>query len=160
MRHPGFVRRAGRVLVLAAAAAWTAAAGALDQDAVELQVHAIRATTKNTEISKELKEIADQLKKTFKYTGYKLEKTAGGKTEIDKAWSGDLAGGYRVEVTPTERKDTQAQLRVSIFRKVDGRERKEATQTFRVERGKFQLIGGDKFKLDGGDDLIIAVGWR
>jgi hypothetical protein len=154
------LRLTGRVLVLAAVAAWTRTSAALDAEQVELQVHAIRATTKNNEISKELKEIAEQLKKTFKYTGYKLEKTSGGKTEVDKAWSGDLTGRYRVEVTPTERRDSQAQLRVVIFRTVDGKERKEATQTFRVERGKFQLIGGDKFKLEGGDDLIIAVGWR
>lgn len=159
MRHPS-CRLIGRVLPLVLLAAWCGTAAALDKDEVELQVHAIRATTKNNDISKELKEIADQLKKTFKYTGYKLEKTATGKTELKKAWSSDLPSDYRVEVTPIERKERLAQLRVDIVRKVDGKERKEATQTFRVERGKFQLIGGDKFKLDGGDDLIIAVGWR
>ena len=49
-----------------------------DKKSTDIQVWAIRATTKNKDISPELKRIAEELKKQFKFTGFKLEKSATG----------------------------------------------------------------------------------
>ena len=71
-----------------------------DKKSADIQVWAIRATTKNKDISPELKRIAEKLKKQFKFTGFKLEKNATGTAEIGKAYSTPLIGGYPASVTP------------------------------------------------------------
>ena len=126
-----------------------------EKKTVDIQVLAIRATTKNKDISPELKGIADVLKKQFKFTGFKLEKKeTGSKTPIGKAYNLALPGGYQINVTPKSSDGKKVELQVEVLK---GKERK-LNATYTLEAGKFQLQGG--WDLDGGDALIVAVSGR
>lgn len=144
-------------LALAAGLVGAACGAADDKDekkSAEIQVWAIRATTKNKDISPELKGIADALKKQFKYTGFKLEQRATGKADIGKAFNTPLVGTYQANVTPKKNDGKKVQMQVEVLK---GKESKyNATVT--LDAGKFQLQGG--WDLDGGDVLIVAVSGR
>ena len=118
---------------------------------VDIQVWSIRATTKNKEISPELKELAEKLKKDFKFTGFKLEAKATGSANIGKAYNTSLPGGYQANVTPKALDGKKVQLTVEVLK---GKDRKVNT-TITITAGQFQLFGG--LSLDGGDQLILAV---
>lgn len=120
----------------------------------DIQVLAIRATNKNTEISPELKEIADELKKQFKFTGFKLEKRATGSAGIDEAFKTPLFEGWEARVTPKENDTKRVKLQIEIAKGKD----KPDSATVTVPLGKFQLMGGQK--LENGDSLIVAVAGR
>lgn len=141
-------------LAVVAACVRSAAGAADDKKSADIQVWAIRATTKNKEISPELKDIADTLKKQFKYTGFKLEKRATGKADIDKPFSTSLVGSYQARITPRKNDGRKIQMHVEVLK---GKESKyNATVT--LDAGKFQLQGG--WELEGGDVLIVAVSGR
>lgn len=121
---------------------------------VDVQVRAIRATTKNAEISPELKNMAEQLKRQFRFTGFKLQKQASGKAPVGEAFATPLAGQYQARITPQKRDGERVQLEVEILQ---GEQRKlKANVT--VPAGQYQLFGG--LALDGGDQLIVAVSAR
>ena len=146
---PGWRPRVTVVLLLSVTG--TAICLAQEQKPADIQVWAIRATTKNKEISKELRQIADELKKSFKFTGFKLEDKSTGSAAIGKAYSVDLPGGYQAKITPESRDGKKVKLKVEVTK---GRKRVSSV-TYTVEAGKFQLLGG--WPLDGGDSLILAV---
>ncbi|MGE0481277.1 MAG: hypothetical protein AB7Q17_12475 [Phycisphaerae bacterium] len=127
---------------------------------VEVRVLAIRATTKNTDVSPQLKPLIDELRKSFKFTGYKLERDGNCKAAAGTGCAVDLLQDYRVEVTPRERKKESVCVRVVISKRIDGKDREFQSAGFTIAPGKFQLIGGPKFTLDGSDVLIIGVGAR
>jgi hypothetical protein len=134
-----------------AAPVWTLA----DDQPIDLEIWTIRATTKDDTISKELKEIAERLKKDFKYKGFKLEKKSPGRVALNKSFSTDLIGGYKATVTPTSRTDKEIQLKIEITQKVRKEEKKRYSGSPKFELGKLLPIGG--FDLDDGDKLIVAV---
>jgi hypothetical protein len=123
------------------------------QKTVELQVWGIRATTKNKDISVDLKDMADKLK-DFKYTGFKLEQRRPGSAALGKTQAFSLVGNYQVKVTPQKVEDKRVTLRIEV---TQGKESKLST-TVTVDAGKYQLQGG--WPLDGGDALIVAVSAR
>jgi hypothetical protein len=127
---------------------------AQERKSADIQVWAIRATTKNKEISPELRDLAEKLKKEFKFTGFKLEQRSSGNAAIGKAYSTSLPGGYRANVTPKSNDGRRVQLQVEVFH---GKDRK-LNATVTVRSGQFQLFGG--LSLDGGDQLILAVSGR
>ncbi len=120
----------------------------------EIQVLAIRATNKNTEISPELREIADELKRQFKFTGFKLERRATGSVGIDEAFRTPLLEGWEARVTPKENDTKRVKLQIEIAK---GNEKPDSA-TVTVPLGKFQLMGGQR--LENGDSLIVAVAGR
>jgi hypothetical protein len=122
-----------------------------ERKSTDIQVWAIRATTKNKEISKELRELADKLKKDFKFTGFKLEQKASGSAALDKAYNATLTGGYQANVTPKSIDGKQVKLQVQVLKGKDSK----LNTTVTVKAGQFQLLGG--MSLDGGDQLIVAV---
>jgi len=122
-----------------------------ERKSTDIQVWAIRATTKNKEISKELRELADKLKRDFKFTGFKLEQRASGSAAIGKAYSTSLTGGYQANVTPKSNDGKQVKLQVEVLKGKDSK----LNTTVTVKAGQFQLLGG--MSLDGGDQLIVAV---
>lgn len=124
-------------------------------ETVELQILVIRATTSNTDISPELKGIAEQLKKQFKYTGYKLEKKHARKVKLDETYQVDLPGNYKARLTPTERKDDRIQLKLEVVQKRGDKEEPKLRTVVRLREGKAGLFGG--LSLGGGDVLILAV---
>jgi hypothetical protein len=145
-----------RYIVLALTIGLLGASAGLAQDkgdkkTTDIQIWAIRATTKNKDISPELKRIAGELKKKFKFTGFKLEKSATGSAEIGKAYTTALIGGYEASITPRENDGKTVKLQVEVLK---GKEQKLKT-TSTVAAGKFFLQGG--WDLDGGDALIVAV---
>ncbi len=125
-----------------------------DNENVAVQVWAIRATRKNSVVSPELKSIADQLKKQFKYTGFKLEAQRSGTVGLGQTYSTSLIGGYSAKITPEKHDGKRVQLQVEILK---GKERKlRATVTLSV--GRFQFFGGQS--LTGGDALIVGTAAR
>lgn len=130
------------------------AQGLADDKSVDLQVWVIRATTKNKDISPELKGIADKLKQQFKYTGFKLERKAAGRADLGKTFTADLIGGYSLKLTPKKRDGKKIQLQVEVAKGKDPK----LNATVTLPAGEFQLFGG--WPLDGGDALIIGVSAR
>lgn len=134
----------------------------------EISVYAIRATKTDDKVSPELKQIAKQLKKQFKYTGFKLEKKTNKKVDEGKTLAAELAGGYKVDVTPVAREGDRVKLKVVVPAreaekgKKDEKKKPLLSTTFTITSGKYQLIGGGSWKIDakGDDVLIIAVSAR
>lgn len=127
-----------------------------EKKTAEVQVWAIRATTRNAEISPELRPIAEKLKAQFKYTGFKLEKREKGTTETGKALSVTLVGGYSATVTPRSVDEQRVQLQIQVRKSGEDKPRLDATLT--INAGEFQLSGG--WDLGEGDALIVAVAAR
>jgi hypothetical protein len=141
------------LLILAALA--PARTSADDKKPVDMEIWIIRATAKNDKISPELKEIADRLKKDFKFRGFKLEKKIPGKAEIGKAFSTDLIGGYKATVTPTGRTDKEIQLKVEVTQRVGKEDKKAFSFTPTFDLGKLLPVGAAD--LNDGDKLIVAI---
>ncbi len=121
------------------------------KDSFQLDVWTIRATTKNADISPELKDLAEMLKKQFKYTGFKLEKKASGKADRNQTWSVELIEAYTAKVTPKGRDKNKVQLNVEILQK----DKSKLNSTYTAEAEKFLAIGG--YALSGGDSLLVAL---
>lgn len=155
MRRPGRLLLGLLGLVLCApAGAWAA-----DED-TDLEVWAVRATKKNKDVSKELKDLARLLEKQFKYTGFKLEKKAAQRVGLGKAFRSDLLENYQVSVTPQERSERRVKLEVVVARKVkdkDGKEKAETVlkTTLTTQAGPFVPVGCGS--LANGDYLILLV---
>jgi outer membrane translocation and assembly module TamA len=133
-----------------------------DRPKYDVSVLAIRATTRNNEISPELRPIAEQLRKETKYTGFKLERKQDGKVEQGKTFTATLVAGYKAKVTPTERKDSKIALTVEVTRQEDKQERRLLRTTVKINSGKYYLQGGSGWKLDPKNDdvLIMAISAR
>ncbi|MBL8879152.1 MAG: hypothetical protein JNG88_08535 [Phycisphaerales bacterium] len=124
----------------------------------DVQILAIRATTANSEVSPELKDLAEKLSKQFKYTGFKLEKKAAGQAKIDKAFEAELIENYSAEVTPRELKDDRVKMNLKVTRREDGKPKTKLKTDLTTERGKFVLVGVEKLGKD--EFLIIAAAVR
>lgn len=127
----------------------------------DVTIWGIRATKSNNKISPELKPIADQLKRQFKYTGFKLEKKAT-KRSVDEgsAFATNLIAGFNAKVTPVERKDNRIKLKIEVTERKDKREKPRMRTTVTIDRGRFQLQGGWKIEPKSEDVLIVAVSAR
>ena len=124
-------------------------------DSVTVEVWAIRATTRNTEISPELRNLARQLRAQFKFTGLKLEGRKSDLADMNKSVSSRMPGNYEVVVTPLGKDGDRVTLRVEAYeRRPDGR-KKRADYKLTLNAGRFQFWGG--LALDQGDELIFGV---
>jgi hypothetical protein len=139
------------VISLAAVAVCVGQQKKEERKSAEIQVWSIRATTKNKEISPELRELAEKLKKEFKFTGFKLEEKASGSASIDETYSTKLPGGYQANVMPKSIEGKKVQLAIEILKGKDSKVKSKVT----IAAGQFQLFGG--LSLDHGDQLIVAV---
>jgi hypothetical protein len=124
---------------------------------VSFQVWPIRATRSDKEISKELEKLADALKKTFNYTGYKLLKTDTRSADLGSAATSSLPGGYKLTLTPDKKGADKITYKLKITERKGDKDVEKLNTTVSIAPEKFQLFGGSAFKLDGGDDLIIAI---
>ncbi|MFN0135071.1 MAG: hypothetical protein ACKVS9_03030 [Phycisphaerae bacterium] len=171
-RHAGIGFWIGRsralataVLAAIALAAFPVAPAQAQDGKFDVKVMSIRATKANTDIDASLKDLAEQLKKETKLTGFKLEKSGGGSTEKGKDAIDNLGNGYRTKVTPIEKKDGRVTMQVEIFRrggkgkdkdKGEAKERSVINTKVTLDAGKYQLWALDH--PEGGEDkLIIAV---
>lgn len=131
--------------------------GGKDKDApYELSLLVIRATKANKDISKELERIAEELKKQFKFTGFKLERKIEAKAETGKEYASDLLADYKVKITPKERKDKRVTLVVEITKR-DSKDSKKENRVVRTEvtitEGKYYLQHCGR--IDGSEDVLI-----
>ncbi|MBU0638473.1 MAG: hypothetical protein KKB50_06370 [Planctomycetes bacterium] len=145
----------GVALILLAGLALSAKTAAQDKSPVDAELWAIRATTKNSEISPELRSLADSLKKQFKYTGFKVEKKARERVNVGKSFSAALIGGYQATVTAKSRDSDRIQLQVEVTKQSGGKAKTVLRATTTVKAGPFVPYGCGS--LDGGDYLIMAV---
>ena len=120
---------------------------------VSVQILGIRATRSNKDVSPELSQLAEKLKKQFSFTGFKLEKRLNGTAATDKAFSGALISGFSVSVTPKSSDGKRVQLQVDVSQ--DGKSKSSVTATSTA--GEFVPY---IFPLSGGDSLIICVSAR
>lgn len=138
--------------------AWLPPATADDKAPVEIEVWVIRATKQNKDVSKELTDLADALKKQFKYTGFDLAKKISKKDlGLGKTHKADMIDGYQIAVTPKARTGKRIQVELQITRRV-GKDKKEETvlkTTMTIPSGPFLPVGCGP--LSGGDYLITAV---
>lgn len=139
------------VILLASVAGLAAAEDKAGKDSVAIEVWAIRATTKNKDISPELKELAQKLQKDFKYTGFKLESRATGNTELGRGYTTDLPDQYRGTVTPRLREDRNIRLQFEAVR----RGKSILNTTVTAPLGSFVPFGVGP--LSNQDFLITAV---
>jgi len=126
-----------------------------DKKPVNVEVWVIRATTKNKEISKELKSLAETLKKQFKYTGFKLEKRIAKRVELGKSFKADLIGGYKLTLTAKARLSKRVQLQLAVSKRVGKKDKTVLNTTVTIKAGPLLPVGG--LPLKGGDKLILAV---
>lgn len=148
-------RTACYVLAASLLALGMAAAPAPAAESVTVEVWAIRATTRNTEVSPELRNLARQLRRQFKFTGLKLEGRKTDRAELNKTVSSRMPGNYEVVVTPLRKEGERVTLRVEAYeRRPDGR-KKRADYKITINAGCFQFWGG--LALDHGDELIFGV---
>ena len=106
----------------------------------DVTVWAIRATKSNSEISPDLRPIAEQLKKQFKYTGFKLEKKAA-KPGVDEGstFSASLIAGFSARITPVERKDNRIKLKIEVIQRKGKQQRPRMRTTVTIDRGRFPV---------------------
>lgn len=126
-----------------------------DKKPAEVQIWTIRATTKNKNISPELRSLAKALKQQFKYTGFKLEKRSNGRSAPGQSYKTSLIAGYKASVTLKQRLHKRLQFRVLVTKRVGKKDVKVMDTTVTVSAGPFTLYGG--WKLTDGDALIMAV---
>lgn len=150
-------RRLGIATAIVVALCAPAVAQDKKKTTYDVQVWAIRATNANKDISKELKPIAKQLRRTG-FTGFKLEKKAGGKVEEGKPYSGKLIEGYEVKLTPISTTKGRIKLKTEVSQRVGKKTEPKLNTTVTISSGRFQLHTG--LKLKGNDELIIAVSAR
>ena len=132
-------------------------AWATDSKPADVEIWAIRATTKNSDVSPELRTLATALKKQFKYTGYKLEKKSSGRVALGKPFKAKLVGDYEATVTPKERKDGGKRIQLEVIvTKREGKQTKTVSKSTVVNKaGPFLPYGCGS--LDGDDYLLVAV---
>lgn len=123
-----------------------------------VEVWTIRATTANHEVSPELREIADQLRRSFKYTGYRLLEKKSVTVGPGGEFSTALSAGYRLSGSASAQGPRRVQLRLKLTRREGGRDVDKLATTITVERGRFQVIGGPR--LEGEDVLVLAIAPR
>lgn len=138
-------------MLAAATPAWAA-------ESVTLQVMSIRATTKNATVAPELREIAEQLKKQFKFTGFSVAARKQATATMNSPTEVELPGNYKARCTPLKRSAEQIELRVEIFEKQRDEWKPKSRFVLRVAPGGTALQGG--LSLDGGDTLILAISAR
>ncbi len=122
-----------------------------EKDTVDIEVWVIRASTKNKEISPELKELAERLQKDFKYTGFKLERRTTGRAQLGRGFTTDLLEDYRATITPRQREAKNLRLQCEVARK--GKSILNTTVT--APTGSFVPFGVGP--LENTDFLITAV---
>jgi outer membrane translocation and assembly module TamA len=128
-----------------------------DEKTYDVSALAIRATKSNSEVSPELKPIVADLKKQFKYTGFKLESKKNASIKEGKPLSANLLAGYKVQVTPLAREDKRIKLKIEISKREGKKEKRLARTTVTITSGRYQLLGGWRIDAKSQDVLITAV---
>ena len=119
----------------------------------DVETLSIRATQDNGEVSPKLRDLAETLRKQFRFTGYKVEKDSNCKVdEAGENCKHDLGSKYEIRVKYLGVNE-QGKVKIEIV--VMHRDDVKLTSTVAVSPGKTALFGG--WDLPGGDKLIVAI---
>jgi hypothetical protein len=133
-----------------------AAVQAADDEEVAFELLVIRATTANEKIAPELKEIAQQLKTQFKYTGYALVKKEAQRVKLEKVAEIELPNPYTLRLTAVKADEQRVQFKVEILEQRDGKSETKLRTVLAARRGKAALLGGLPIG-DQRDVLVLAL---
>ena len=106
----------------------------------EIQVLVILATNENNRIDPALRNLAEQFRPTFKFSGYQLVRKDSRPVELGVSTTFPLAGSYALQITPTAITGNKVVMNVLTLRGV-GQTRGIGLQ-MRATPGKYQLLGG------------------
>jgi hypothetical protein len=129
---------------------------AAEDEEVAFELLVIRATTANDKIAPELKEIAQQLKTQFKYTGYALVKKESKRVELEKVAEIELPKPYTLRLTAVKADAQRVQFKVEIREQRDGKSETKLRTVLAARRGKAALLGGLPIG-DEHDVLVLAL---
>lgn len=133
-----------------------AAVQAADDEEVAIELLVIRATTANEKIAPELKEIAQQLKTQFKYTGYALVKKEAQRIKLEEVAEIELPKPYVLRLTAVKADEQRVQFKVEILERRDGESDTKLRTVLAARRGKAALLGGLPIG-DERDVLVLAL---
>lgn len=118
---------------------------------VSLQVQVIYAANQEGGVDSRLGALAENLKKTFRYSMYELLDAPKGSVALQEMWRATLPDNRSLEITPTAAQETQYSLRV-IVRNAAGQP--SINTVVRLRRGSTVLVGGPSHQKGV---LIIAI---
>jgi hypothetical protein len=105
---------------------------------VQINTLAIIATNKDNRIDPALRELAAQLKPTFKFSGYRLARSDSSSVAPGQPASLQLAGPYALQVTPAQADAQHVVLNVQALRN----SQRVLNLQVRLRPGRYQLLGG------------------
>ena len=106
--------------------------------AVQINTLAIIATNKDNRIDPALRELAAQLKPTFRFSGYRLARSDAGRVALGQPAVLRLAGPYTLQVIPTEADAQHVVLNVQALQN----SQRVLNMQVRLRPGRYQLLGG------------------
>jgi hypothetical protein len=118
---------------------------------VSLQVQVIYAANQEGGVDRRLGSLAENLKKTFRYSMYELLDAPKGSAALKEVWRTALPDNRSLEITPTAIQDGQYNLTVRVL----GSGGQASLNTVvRLRRGSTVLVGGPSHQKGV---LIIAI---
>jgi hypothetical protein len=118
---------------------------------VSLQVQVIYAANEEGGVDSRLGSLAENLKKTFRYSRYELLDAPKGSAALKEVWRTALPDNRSLEITPTAITDGQYSLTVRVLLS-DGKA--PVNTVVRLRRGSTVLVGGPSHQKGV---LIIAI---
>lgn len=118
---------------------------------VSFQVQVIYAANQEGGVDSRLGGLAENLKKTFRYSMYQLLDAPKGSAALNEVWRTTLPDNRSLEITPTGVQDGQHSLAVRVLL-ADGKT--PVNTVVRLRRGSTVLVGGPAHQKGV---LIIAI---
>ena len=118
---------------------------------VALQVQVIYAANQEGGVDSRLGGLAENLKKTFRYSMYQLLDAPKGSAALNEVWRTALPDNRSLEITPTAVQESQYSLKVTVL---SSGGQPSFNTVVRLHRGSTVLVGGPSHQKGV---LIIAI---
>lgn len=118
---------------------------------VSLQAQVIYAANEPGGVDSRLGSLAENLRKTFRYSMFQLLDTPKGSPALNQAWKAELPDNRSLEITPTAIQEGQYNLKVRVL---NAGGQPAVNTTVRLHRGSTVLVGGPSHQKGV---LIIAI---
>lgn len=118
---------------------------------VSLQVRVIYAANQEGGVDSRLGPLAENLKKTFRYSMYQLLDAPKGSAALNEVWRTTLPDNRSLEITPTAVQENQYSLKVTVL---SSGAQPSFNTVVRLRRGSTVLVGGPSHQKGV---LIIAI---
>ncbi len=118
---------------------------------VALQVRVIYAANQEGGVDGRLGALAENLKKTFRYSMYQLLDAPKGSAALNEVWRTALPDNRSLEITPTAVQENQYSLKVTVLSSAG---QPTFNTVVRLRRGSTVLVGGPSHQKGV---LIIAI---